>query len=163
MPACWDTSLFSRVSPGTDAYDYFVEQAARGEPVAIAAGAVLERAYGYEALAASRDDFAAALRWLENEVVVGGLCQIVPLDGRAALVAGRLRARAILPAAAKGEKRNKAQRRAAWQLDLQIAATCWAAGYDVATENRRDFELIAAKLAALAPDAPELDVVDSPV
>lgn len=163
MAACWDTSLFSRVSPGTAAYDYFVEQAARGEPVAVAAGAVLERAYGYEAAAAERDDFARALRWLEDEVVGGGLCRIVPLDGRAALVAGRLRARAALPAAARGDKRNKAHRRAAWQLDLQIAATCWAAGYDAATENRRDFELIAAELAALAPDAPELAVLDAPV
>lgn len=163
MPGCWDTSLFSRVSPGTEAYDYFLEQAARGEPVAVAAGAVLERAYGYESRTADRPEFARALRWLEEEVVVGRLCEVIPLDGRAALVAGRLRARAALPAAAKGDRRTRAQRRAAWQLDLQIAATCWAAGYDVATDNRRDFELIAAELAALAPGAPGLQVLPSPV
>jgi predicted nucleic acid-binding protein len=163
LPPCWDTSLFSRVSPGTDAYEYFVEQAALGEPVAVAAGAVLERAYGFEAAAATRPEFAVALRWVEIEVVGGDLCRVVPLDGRAALVAGRLRARADLPPAAKGDKRTKAQRRAAWHLDLQIAATCWAAGYEVATSNRRDFELIAAELKAVAPTAPELEVLDAPV
>ena len=163
MTPCWDTSLFSRVSPGTDAYDYLVEHAARGEPVAVAAGAVLERAYGFEVAARQRDNFKRALRWLEDEVVDSGLCRIVPLDARAAFVAGRLRARASLPAAAKGDKRTKAQRRAAWQLDLQIGAVCWAGGYDVATANRRDFEMIAAELEALAPAGPALAVVDSPV
>ena len=163
MAACWDTSLFSRVSPGTDAYEYVVEQAARGEPVAVAAGAVLERAYGFEVAATQRDDFKRALRWLEDEVVDGGLCRVVPLDARAAFVAGRLRARASLPAAVKRDKRTKAQRRTAWQLDLQIAAVCWAGGYDVATANRRDFELIAAELETFAPGAPVLAVLDPPV
>lgn len=163
MPACWDTSLFSRVSPGTEAYTYVVAQAARGEPVAVAAGAVLERAYGYESAAAQRPGFAHALRWLEEDVLEGGLCHVIPLDGRAALVAGRLRARAKPPPAVRGDRRSKARHRAAWQLDLQIAATCWAAGYDVATENRRDFEAISTELAALAPGAAELQVLASPV
>ena len=151
------------MSPGTDAYDYVVEQAAKGQPIAVAASAVLERAYGFEAAAVRRGDFRRALHWLEDEVVDGALCRIVPLDGRAALVAGRLRARAALPAAAKGDRRSKAQRRAAWHLDLQAAAICWAGGYDVATANRRDFELIAAELEALAPGAPPLAVLDAPV
>jgi predicted nucleic acid-binding protein len=163
LAACWDTSLFSRVSPGTDAYEYVLEQATRGQPVAVAASAVLERSYGFEAAAAKREDFRRALRWLEYEVVDGGLCRIVPLDGRSAAVAGRLRARAPLPVAAKGDKRNKAQRRVAWHLDLQIAAICWAGGYDVATANRRDFELIAAELETLAPAAPVLAVLDPPI
>jgi predicted nucleic acid-binding protein len=163
LAACWDSSLFSRVNPGTDEFDYFVEQAALGAPVAVAAGAILERAYGFERRAVQRPAFAAALGWLQDEVVAGGLCQVVPLDGRAALVAGRLRARAELPPARKGDRRTKAQRRVAWQLDLQIAATCWAAGYDIATANRIDFEVIAAQLSLLAPTAPELVVLVPPV
>ena len=144
-------------------YDYVVEQAARGQPIAVAASAVLERAYGFEAAAVKRGEFRRALHWLEEEVVDGGLCRIVPLDGRAGLVAGRLRAHAALPAAAKSDKRSKAQRRTAWHLDLQAGAICWAGGYDVATANRRDFELIAAELEALAPGAPPLVVLDAPV
>ncbi|MDQ3821846.1 MAG: hypothetical protein M3321_01230 [Actinomycetota bacterium] len=124
---------------------------------------MFERAYGFEVAAARRPEFAAALRWLEEEVVAGDLLRIVPLDGRAALVAGRLRARAKLPSASKGDRRTKAQRRAAWHLDVQIAASCWAAGYDVATANRRHFEVLAAELKLLAPGAPELDVLDAPI
>jgi hypothetical protein len=37
------------------------------------------------------------------------------------------------------------------------------AGYDVATENRRDFERIADLIAELAPDAPRLAVVEPPI
>jgi hypothetical protein len=48
-------------------------------------------------------------------------------------------------------------------LDLQIAATCWTAGFDVATENRRDFESIADLIAELAPDAPRLAIVGPPI
>lgn len=163
MAPCWDTSLFSRVNPGTAEFDYFLERAALGAPVAVAAGAILERAYGFERRSVQRPAFAAALGWLETEVIEGGLCRVVSLDGRAALVAGHLRARAELPPARKGDRRTKAQRRAAWHLDLQIAATCWAAGYDVATANRLDFELIAAQLSRLAPTAPKLVVLDTPV
>jgi predicted nucleic acid-binding protein len=163
LAACWDTSLFSRVNPGTAEFDYLVERAALGAPVAVAAGAILERAYGFERQAGRRPSFASALGWLQNEVVEGGLCRVVPLDGRAAFVAGRMRALAELPPAKKGDRRTKAQRRAAWHLDLQIAATCWAAGYDIATANRFDFELIAARLSRLAPTAPELAVLDPPV
>lgn len=128
----------------------------------MAAGAVFERSYGFEARIDRDPRFRDALRWLEQEVVTGGLCHVVDFDARAAFVAGRLRARAPQPPPAKGDRRTKAQRRVAWQLDLQIAATCWAGGYDVATENRRDFEAISKALAALAPGAPGLAVLDPP-
>ena len=49
-------------------------------------------------------------------------------------------------------------REAAWILDVQIAATAFAAGLDVATENRADFEAIAAVLRELYPTAPPLVV-----
>ncbi len=51
-------------------------------------------------------------------------------------------------------------RQASWLLDIEIAATAFAAGLDVATENRVDFEALADALAALFPDAPALAVVD---
>ncbi len=49
-------------------------------------------------------------------------------------------------------------RQASWLLDIEIAATAFAAGLDVATENRADFEALADALAALFPDAPALAV-----
>jgi hypothetical protein len=53
-------------------------------------------------------------------------------------------------------------RQASWLLDMQIAATAYAAGLDVATENRADFVAISDALADLFPDAPPLVVVDGP-
>jgi len=43
------------------------------------------------------------------------------------------------------------------------AATAFAAGLDVATENRGDFGALAEALVALFPDAPALAVVDGPL
>jgi predicted nucleic acid-binding protein len=86
----------------------------------------------------------------------------VALDGRAGLVAGRLRG--VLPhPPGRRDRRSKAMRRIAWLLDMEIAATAFAAGLDVATENRRDFEALSDALAALFPTAPPLAVVDDPL
>jgi predicted nucleic acid-binding protein len=164
VPAAWETTLVSHLRPGSEAHEHCVDRAAQGDEVAVAAGALLETAYGYELERERRPEFADFLRWLEHEVAGERLCAVIRMDGRAALVAGRLRARAPHPPArAKGDRRTKARRRAAWHLDLQIAATCWAAGFDVATENRRDFERIADLIAELAPDAPRLAVVGPPI
>jgi hypothetical protein len=54
-------------------------------------------------------------------------------------------------------------RQASWLLDIEIAATAFAAGLDVATENRADFEALADTLAALFPDAPALGLVGGPL
>jgi hypothetical protein len=54
-------------------------------------------------------------------------------------------------------------RQASWLLDIEIAATAFAGGLDVATENRADFEALASTLAALFPGAPALAVLDSPL
>jgi predicted nucleic acid-binding protein len=52
---------------------------------------------------------------------------------------------------------------AAWLLDIQIGATAYAAGLDVATENRRDFETVAGALGNLFPYAEPLAIVGPPV
>jgi predicted nucleic acid-binding protein len=164
VTVAWETTLVSHLRPGSEAHEHCVEQATVGDEVVVAAGALLETAYGYELERVRRPEFADFLRWLEHEVAAKRLFVVVPMDGHAALVAGRLRARAPHPPSPeKGDRRTKARRRAAWHLDLQIAATCWTAGFDVATENRRDFEQIADLIAELAPDAPRLEVVDSPI
>lgn len=54
-------------------------------------------------------------------------------------------------------------RQASWLLDIEIAASAFAAGLDVATENRADFEALAAALSELFPAAPPLAVVDGPL
>jgi hypothetical protein len=54
-------------------------------------------------------------------------------------------------------------RQASWLLDIQIAATAFAAGLDVATDNRGDFQALGDALAALFPGAPPLAVVAGPL
>ncbi len=54
-------------------------------------------------------------------------------------------------------------REAAWLLDIEFAATAFAAGLDVATENRFDFEILGDTLRELFPAVPALAVVDGPL
>lgn len=137
-----------------------VDQVAAGTPVRIAAPAILEIAYGYQRMAAGDHRYHELLAWF-TRVLASDAFSVVALDGRAALVAGRLRG--VLPhPPAKRDRRSKTMRQASWLLDIEIAATAFAAGLDVATQNRADFEALGDTLAELFPDAPVLAVIDGP-
>lgn len=155
--ALWDTTAASRLHPSSELYAQVRERAVAGLPVRIAAPAVLEVAYGYQRMAAADARFRDLLAWftrlLDEETV-----SVVPLDGRAAFVAGRLRGRLPHPPVRR-DRRPKTLRQAAWLLDVEIAATAFAAGLDVATDNRGDFELLRDALSELFPSAPPLAVV----
>jgi predicted nucleic acid-binding protein len=155
VAAAWDTTLASQIRVGSAAYAFCLERASRADPVLIAAGAVFETAYGYEREAVRRPEFASLLEQFRTDVAGEAICQVVPMDGTAALVAGQLLARRAPPVRRK-DRRSKAAQRRSWLLDLQIATTCWAAGHDVSTDNTDDFEAIAEALAALYPDAEPL-------
>lgn len=161
MAALWDTTLASRLHPRGEVLDYVIDQVADGMPVRVAAPAVLEIAYGYQRMAAGDARYGELLRWF-TRLLASDVFSVVALDGRAALVAGRLRGVVPHPPA-KRDRRSKTMRQASWLLDIEIAATAFAAGLDVATENRGDFEVLADALAALFPDAPALAVVDGPL
>ena len=162
MAAVWDTTLASRLKPDSPAHDYCLERLADGDTVFVAARAVVELAHGYQQALDRRPEFGTLLRWIENEVVDERVCTVIAFDAWAAFIAGRLRAQAPLPPARKGDKRSKAARRRSWHVDLDIAATCFAAGHDVATENVDDFARIADVLTELYPTAPRLEVVIAP-
>lgn len=162
MTELWDTTLASRLHPHGEVLDYVVDQLGAGTPVRVAAPAVLEVAYGYQR-AASRDArYANLLAWF-TRLLASDAFSVVVLDGRAALVAGRLRGVLPHPPQSRRDPRSKTMRQASWLLDIEIAATAFAAGLDVATENRTDFETLSAALARLFPDAPALAVVDGPL
>lgn len=153
----WDTTVASRLHPTSDVLEYAIEQLRRGNPVRIAAPAVLEIVYGYERAVARDPRFATLRDWFVGKLA-GDTFNVVAFDGRAALVAGRLRGVKPYPPPGR-DRRSKTMRQAAWLLDIQIAATAYAAGLDVATENQSDFQRLAALLAQLFPDAPPLGVV----
>lgn len=164
MARAWDTTLVSRLKPepSNAAFRYAEEQASAGTPIQLSAVALHEACYGYAAEASRRPEFTTLLAWLVP-YVDSGRVEILALDGRAAVVAARLRAATQpTPPSARGDRRSKSLRRIAWLFDIQIAATAWVAGHDVATANRRDFERIAQTLAELFPAAPPLGVFEPP-
>lgn len=161
MTALWDTTLASRLHLDGDVLDHIVDQAIQGTPVRVAAPAVLEIAYGYQRMAAGDTRYRELLAWF-TRVLARDAFSVVALDGRAALVAGCVRG--VLPhPPARHDRRSKAMRQASWLLDIEIAAIAFAAGLDVATANRADFEILRDALASLFPDAPALAVVDGPL
>lgn len=153
--------MLSRLTPSDPAMGGVLDDAIEGDPVRVAAPAVLEVAYGCQ-LAAKRDArYLKHLSWLARRIA-DGTFRVVPFDSQAALIAGRVRGRAPHAAPKKGDGRSKTMRQAAWLLDIQIGATAFAAGLGVATSNREDFERIAALLAKLFPTASPLRVDASP-
>lgn len=162
MTSLWDTSVLSRLHPDGPLLEHVLDQAVAENPVRIASVALLEVAYGYQRRIQD-PRYRPLLDWLTG-LLAGNAFRAVPLDGRAAIVAGRVRAEMPHPPATRrGERRSKTMRQAAWLLDIEIAATAYMAGLDVATENRHDFESIAGVLGALFPRAEPLAIVPAPL
>jgi predicted nucleic acid-binding protein len=163
VTAAWDTTLASRIHPDAPVLRHLFDRALADDRVRLAAPAVLEVAYGYQRKAPSDARFGVLLRWF-TRLVAGTTVEVVPLDARAAVIAGRLRGVAPHPPPKRrADRRSKTMRQAAWVMDIQVAATAFAAGVDVATANRADFERLGELLAELYPDAPRLAVVDPPL
>jgi predicted nucleic acid-binding protein len=161
--ALWDTTLASRLHPAGDILDYVVERAATGDSVRLAAPAVLEVAYGYQRMTGTDNRYAELLAWF-TRLVASPALRVAPLDGYGAIVAGRMRGQAPHPPPKRqGDKRSKTMRQASWLLDIEIAATAFAAGLDIATENRHDFQLLSDLLTQMFPGAPALAVTEAPV
>ena len=160
--AAWDTSALSRLQPGSGVEAYVLERAAAGDPVRVAASAVSEVIYGYERRAVDDPRFRSLIAWF-TQLLATGVLQVVPFDERAAVVAGRLRARAPHPPGrARRDSRSKTMRQASWLMDIQIVAAAFAAGLEVATQNRADFEQLGGVLAELYPEVPPLVVTEPP-
>ena len=162
MTLAWDTTLVSRIYPGGSLERHLLEQAHADEPVAITAPTVMEVVRGLQATAADRPPIALALPWFVR-LLTSDLVEILPLDRPAAIVAGRLRAMQPTPPTGARRKGVKPEQRAAWVLDIQIAACAWTHGRQIATENRRDFEALRDLIAELYPDAPPLVITRSPL
>ncbi|MCW3041380.1 MAG: hypothetical protein JWM31_3285 [Solirubrobacterales bacterium] len=159
MPV-WDTTLVARLSPGGALEDELVRQAAAGAPVAIAEPTVMEIVQGLQAgVAAGRPGLQGALSWFVG-LICGEHVEVLPLDREAAIVAGRLRA--LHPAAPPEAGHARGRTRAGWRLDEQIAACAWVHGRTLATDNPRDFQLLAGLIAGLYPHASPLAVTGGP-
>ncbi len=103
-----------------------------------------------------------ALTWFVR-LVASDLVEILSFDRPAAIVAGRLRAMQPTPPTGARRKGVKPEQRAAWVLDIQIAACAWTHGRQIATENRNDFDALRELITELYPGTPPLAVIPPPV
>jgi predicted nucleic acid-binding protein len=156
----WDTTLVSRLHPGGASERRLLEHVAAGDPVAVTAPTAMEVATGIQAAGASDPRFRLMLSWF-TRLLYSDLVEVLPLDRAAAIVAGRLRALHPTPPTGPRRKGTKPERRAGWALDIQIAACAWTHGYEIATENARDFEALRDLIAELYPEASPL-VISTP-
>lgn len=121
----------------------------------------MEVVRGLQATAANKPGIALALTWFVG-LVASDLLGVLSFDRPAAIVAGRLRAMQPTPPTGTRRKGVKPEQRAAWVLDIQIAACAWTHGRQIATENRHDFEALRDLIAMLYPGSPPLAVTQPP-
>jgi predicted nucleic acid-binding protein len=161
MPDAWDTSVASRAFAGGRHAALLHAHMARGNTIVLPAPAVMEIARGVHLRGARDQRLVHRLRALTT-LLAHPLVRVLAFDRYAALLAGRVLA--ALPHPPTGPHRRdgtRTQQRAAWVLDVQIAACAFAAGFGILTENVADFALLRDTLAAMLPDVPPLVVSDA--
>ncbi len=163
MPAAWDTTTAARLRPDSAVLDHARDRRRAGDPIAFTATTLKEISHGlHKAEAAGRHAAGAQLRWLRDQIDAS-LVEVLAFDDRAADIAGALRAAIPTPPSTpkRPRDRSKPDHRVAWILDIQIAATVFAHGYDLLTADTHH-SIIATQLAALAPTAPALRIHPPP-
>lgn len=164
MTTVWDTTIASRLRGDAGLEQHALARASAGDPIALAAPTVMEALRGLHARASDDDDdgrTARTIRWFAG-LLSGELLEVLPLDRHAAEVAGRLRAVHPLPPTGTRRSASKPEQRAAWVLDIQIAACTWTHGREIATDNLRDFERLRELIGQIYPGTPPLAVSAAP-
>jgi len=160
VPDVWDTTVASRA--GARHAPLLHRHLETETPIPLPAPTLQELARGLQ-LRAGRRGSNGGFDWLDA-LIAQPLVRIVPFAMTSAVLAGRLLA--LHPHPPTGGRRRhgtRAQQRAAWALDVQIAACAFAGGYGVLTENVDDFAALRDAIARLLPSVPPLAVKDARV
>lgn len=161
MPDAWDTSVASRVAVGERHAPLLDAHLRGGVPLALPAPTVQEIVRGLATPARHQIRARRKLRWFAH-LFRDPLTIVVPFDHRGAELAGHLLARHPHPPTRNHRRHGtRAQQRAAWALDVQIAACAFAGGYGLLTENVDDFADLRDAIAELLPETPPLAVSDA--
>jgi len=161
VPDAWDTSVASRVHGRSRHAPLLATHWRHSIPIALPAPTIQEIVRGLAAPDQDHERARRKRRWFVG-LFRDPLTIVVPFDRSAAELAGRLLSVHPHPPTRNHRRHGtRAQQRAAWALDVQIAACAFAAGYGVLTENVEDFAVLRDSIAALAPDAPSLTVADA--
>ena len=159
MPDAWDTSVASQAAGRHT--ERLRSHLSTGARIPIPAPTVQEITRGIAARTACDPAFALRMRWFAV-LLRHQLVDIVPLGRQGAVLAGYLLARhPHAPTRNHRRPGSRAQQRAAWALDVQIAACAFAGGYGVLTENVDDFALLRDAIAELLPKTKPLAVTDA--
>ena len=159
MPDAWDTSVASHAAGRHAAR--LRSHLSTGARIAIPAPTVQEITRGVAVRTARDPAFALRMRWFDL-LLRHTLVDVVPLGMQGAVLAGHLLSYMPHPPTRNHRRHGtRAQQRAAWVLDIQIAACAFAGGYDVLTENVDDFGVLRDAIAEMLPDAPPLAVTDA--
>jgi predicted nucleic acid-binding protein len=161
MADAWDTSVASRLH-GDGRHASLLEGHLRaGKPVALPAPAVQEVVHGLQRHTRHDEGFHVRLDAF-TALLSHALVNVVPLGSAGAVLAGRLLALLPHPPTGRGRREGtRTRQRAAWALDVQIAACAFAGGYGILTENVADFAVLREAIARLAPGVPPLVVRDA--
>jgi predicted nucleic acid-binding protein len=134
-----------------------------GARIAIPAPTVQEITRGIDARTARDPAFSMRMWWFAG-LLDHDLVDVIPLTKHGALLAGAMLARLPHPPTRDHRRHGtRAQQRAAWALDVQIAACAFAGGYGVLTENVDDFGVLRDAITELLPGVPPLAVADARV
>lgn len=163
MTTVWDTTVASRLRGDAGLEQHALARASTGDPIALTAPTVMEALRGLHARASDDDDgrTARTIRWFAG-LLSSELLEVLPLDRHAAEVAGRLRAVQPLPPTGARRSASKPEQRAAWVLDIQIAACTWTHGRGIVTDNVRDFERLRDLIGQIYPGTRPLAVSAAP-
>ncbi len=159
----WDTTIASRLRPGSVLLDRLDLLSSRDEPVRVAAVSLLEISYGLRKAAdAGRADFGRLHDWF-RAFASSGRFSVVAMGAEAALLAGEVRAMPPVPPVGGARRtRSKAEARVVWSHDISIACTAWGTGCDIATVDVAHFAEIVRSINALVGQAPPLGVTGAP-
>lgn len=161
MPDAWDTSVASRTH-GTGRHAELLEaHLLARRPIVLPAPTVQEVVHGLHAHLRIEAAFHSSADWFAA-LLEHPLVRVLPLNGASAVLAGRLLAKLPHPpTGARRRRGTRARQRAAWALDVQIAACAFAGGYGLLTENVDDFATLRDAIAAMFPEVPPLAVTDA--
>jgi predicted nucleic acid-binding protein len=161
VPDAWDTTVASRAHGGGRHAPLLEAHLRAGALVALPAPTVQEIMRGLHARPTQEGDIDLRPGWFAG-LLAHSLVKVVPFAATGGVLAGRLLA--LLPHPPSGRHRRpgtRAQQRAAWALDVQIASCAFAGGYGVLTENVADFAVLRDAIVQLVPAVPPLAVTDA--
>jgi predicted nucleic acid-binding protein len=161
MRHAWDTSVASRAHGDGRHAELLETHLLARCPIALPAPVVHEVVYGLNRGMSDDETFRWPADWF-TALLTHALVHVVPLDGPSAVLSGRLLARLPHPPTGRRQRPGTRMRqRAAWALDVQIAACAFAGGYGVLTENVEDFGVLRDAIGELLPSVPALVVTDA--